>query len=396
MTAPANTVARRRLPAETDRYGVTFNRFARTRFDAFSHQHRRRVFNVDYREFEFPDGGRIFFTRHGLPVAHLLHPQSWYANAAYRDRGVRLPASTGTVYRLEVGQLAGRAVAVVVKFSRFAQHIAADLSTTFREETPAEVIANASFNSPFLEFARVYALREAHYRTGRRRTLTKRPLAIYEVPEHEPAWRLGRDACAFSLEATIQHLDQEEGGGPEDERVELVRDRSYVLLFGWVRGHDAATLCANGILPEDDMHALVRETEDEMRFQGFGVLDHKANHVILRQRPDGRLVRRGGKLAYALIDFELLVPLRTHDLAEETERLRSRVRSLVPTCPYFASAAPFCQFARWRQAGGALEQRLAATSPDGLAALLRGHRECYRKRKAALRDSAPECPPPGR
>jgi hypothetical protein len=384
----------RRDAADTDRYGLTYGRFTRSAFDGFSHHHRRRVFNVDYREFEFADGGRIFFTRHGLPLAHLLHPRRWFANHAYRDRGVRLPASTGTVYRLSVGSVAGRDCSVVVKFSRFAQHIAADLSTTFREETPPEVIANASFNSPFLEFARVFAMRDAHHRTGRARTLTKRPLAIYEVPEHEPPWRLGRDACAFSLEATIQHLDQEETHCPEEERVELVQDRSYVLLFGWVRGHDAATLCTSGIISEDVMHSLVRETEDEMRFQGFGVLDHKANHIILRQRPDGSLLRRrNGELAYALIDFELLVPLRTNNLEEETDRLRSRVRSLVPTCPYFAQAAPHCRFAAWRRAGGEIDHRLAAASPDSLAALLRGHRECYRKRKAALRDGLLECPP---
>lgn len=370
----------RELAAEQDGHGLSYGAFARRKFERLSHHYRRRVFDVDYREFTFPDGGRIFLTRDGWSVASLLHPGRWYRSGDYHRRGRRLPASTGTVYRLDVGQVAGREFAVVVKFSRFAQHLAADLSTTFREETPAEIVANASFNSPFLEFARLYALREAHRRTGRKRVLTKRPLAIYEVPANEPDWRLGRDACAFSIDATIQHLDQEPR--PADERVELVRAHSYVLLFGWVRGHDAATLHEAGILPASTMQALVRETEDELRFQGFGVLDHKANHIILRQRRDGTLLRRkGGGYAYALIDFELLRPLFDSSPEKEHERLRQRVRSLTPACPYFATNAPTCPFLGWRRSPE-FEPRLGAASMDELAGLLREHRECYRRRKA--------------
>jgi hypothetical protein len=365
--------------------GLSYSRFAGRGFDQLTHRHRRRVFGVDYREFRFRDGGRLFLTRHGWPLARLLEPSRWYANKAYCARGRRLPYSTGTVYSLDVGQVAGRNCRVVVKFSRFAQHIAADLSTTFREETPPEAIAKASFNSPFVEFARVYALRDAHHHTGRRRTLTKRPLAIYEVPENEPAWRLGRDACAFSLEASIQKMDQDDLAVPPEERVELARERGYVLLFGWVEGSDAATLATHGALGEDEMHALVRETEDELRFQGFGVLDHKAHHVILRQRRNGTLVRRkDGKLVYALIDFELLLPLSTTDPEQERQRIHRRIRSLIPSCPYFICAAPQCQFASWRRETTDVEARLASSSLDNLAALLRSHRECYRQRKTAL------------
>ncbi|MFP3422798.1 hypothetical protein R0K19_25865, partial [Bacillus sp. SIMBA_161] len=40
------------------------------------------------------------------------------------------------------------------------------------------------------------------------------------------------------------------------------------------------------------------------------VLDHKPKHFVLRERKDtGQLLRRHNRLVYALIDFELLLPL---------------------------------------------------------------------------------------
>jgi hypothetical protein len=41
------------------------------------------------------------------------------------------------------------------------------------------------------------------------------------------------------------------------------------------------------------------------------VFDNKPRHYILRQRPDGQLLRwPDGRIVWALIDFELLQPLR--------------------------------------------------------------------------------------
>ena len=46
---------------------------------------------------------------------------------------------------------------------------------------------------------------------------------------------------------------------------------------------------------------------------GFAVLDHKARHVIVRpDRRTGGLLTRRGELVYALIDYELLVPVSVH------------------------------------------------------------------------------------
>ena len=44
----------------------------------------------------------------------------------------------------------------------------------------------------------------------------------------------------------------------------------------------------------------------DMASKGFRVLDTKPNHIILRRRRDGSLLRRHGKLVYAMVDFELL------------------------------------------------------------------------------------------
>jgi hypothetical protein len=52
-------------------------------------------------------------------------------------------------------------------------------------------------------------------------------------------------------------------------------------------------------------HAVARD----VAAHGFAVLDHKPRHVIVRPGRNGRPVARGGRTAYAVIDYELLVPL---------------------------------------------------------------------------------------
>jgi hypothetical protein len=50
----------------------------------------------------------------------------------------------------------------------------------------------------------------------------------------------------------------------------------------------------------------VRNVVEDLAGKGFRVLDTKPNHVILRKRTSGELLRRRGRLTYALVDFELL------------------------------------------------------------------------------------------
>ncbi|MFW6106827.1 MAG: hypothetical protein ACOC8H_01565, partial [bacterium] len=61
-----------------------------------------------------------------------------------------------------------------------------------------------------------------------------------------------------------------------------------------------------GALSARQAAALVVEVIEDLAAKGFRILDMKPDHIILRQRPDGRLLVRHGRFVYALIDFELL------------------------------------------------------------------------------------------
>ena len=51
----------------------------------------------------------------------------------------------------------------------------------------------------------------------------------------------------------------------------------------------------------------MREVESELQEAGFRMLDMKPAHIVVRFTKSGQLLRRkNGRLAYALIDYELL------------------------------------------------------------------------------------------
>jgi hypothetical protein len=51
---------------------------------------------------------------------------------------------------------------------------------------------------------------------------------------------------------------------------------------------------------------LVRQAVRDLDECGFRMLDMKPSHIIVRVKPDGSLLCRGGRPVYALVDFELL------------------------------------------------------------------------------------------
>ena len=95
-------------------------------------------------------------------------------------------------------------------------------------------------------------------------------------------------------------------------------DRQYVTLFQWVRGCDIQRLVDQGRLDARESVQLVEMAIQDLACKGFRVLDMKPNHLIVRQCADGRLLKRRGRTAYVLVDFELL--RRTN----EYERWRRR------------------------------------------------------------------------
>jgi len=275
-------------------------------FDDLPAAARCRVFGVPYARLEIAGAGTLYVTEFGWPVAQALLPENWYRGQRYSRHGERLPGGTGAVYRLELPHRRFGTVAVVIKVSRFARDVPLSVSSEFLPIISQEAIQAARFNSPFEEFGVLNALRRRRQAPDALRVLTKRPLAIFVTAEEVPLWRSGRVEHLFDQAARQQAEDQQEVG--DTGRVELELLKRYYLLFGWVRGHSAEEMNRLGLIDETDMRALTARAIAELAENGYQMLDIKPRHLILRRRSDGTLLRRNGRLVYALIDFELLMP----------------------------------------------------------------------------------------
>jgi hypothetical protein len=249
------------------------------------------LIGVDYVRLKTGDGGDLYLTSFGLPFQEQLAPENWYAQDWFAARCTRL-VGTSTIYKVPTKSVHGVSLNLVVRFSRVGQEVPLDMLT--RDEN-----IHTEFNSPFEEFALVLALRVASAGASRPRIFTKKPLAIYIPAEQLQDWQTGR------LESKIA---AKRARHPE---VNLHPLRQYVLLYGWIEGLDAVQAIqalgvigslAETFLTETTLHAIC-----ELERLGFRMLDIKPQHIVLRIRPDGSLLRRrNGHPAYALVDYELL------------------------------------------------------------------------------------------
>ena len=262
-----------------------------------------RAFGVDYGHVQLPAGGDLYVTRYGWPFLAQLLPDNWYAERWYAARGDKLPGS-GHVYRVATRPVRGHSIDIVVKFSRVAREVPLEVATTFPDDIPPEVIANARFNSPMEEFGLVMELRRGAYGPPDVRVLTQRPLAIYAPPEEFELWQLGRDHSRFH--AHWHQLAQDQGHRPK--AIELDIKRIYVLLYSWIKGRDAEEALRAGDLTEAECRALTVHAIEDLHSKGFRVLDNKPRHFILRKGRGrgGILRRRDARIVYGLVDFELL------------------------------------------------------------------------------------------
>ena len=263
-----------------------------------------RVFGVEYARIIEADGGELFVTRYGWPLVEHCRPAAWYHGHRYAEVGVKLTGGTGSVYRVPTVGRRGREVALVVKFSRFAQDVPLLITDDASRHITRDAVANARFNSPFEEFGILNELRVGRFGPAHLRVRTKRPLAIYCPPHQESMWRLGRTDSRFDSYRRRQQYDQEKAA--DMERADLHGDRVYVMIFAFVKGENAESLYERGVLSDDELHKLSDRISDEVYEKGFLVLDHKPKHIILRLGKDGRPIRRDGKCAYTIVDFELM------------------------------------------------------------------------------------------
>jgi hypothetical protein len=275
-------------------------------FRALPEHLRARAFGVDYARFDEKDGGILYVTECGWALREHLIPDHWFREGGYAESGEMLEGATGAVHRVSSPDFAGRRADLVVKVSRFAQHVPIQASPAFPFQIQADAEPGARFNSPFEEFGHLQALRQA---PAGPRILTKRALAIYSPPGIFPLWRLGREEWRLRPYQAALEADQRASGGPA--RVELHSGRKYLTVFGWVKGLTAEQLFLADVLTADDLYDLTVLVARELAEKGFRVLDNKPKHFVLRPDPrTGKPLQRHGRTVYALIDFELLQPLR--------------------------------------------------------------------------------------
>ena len=282
----------------------------RTEFDRLPPEMVVRAFGVDYGHVCPPEGGDLFVTRFGWPFLEQLLPGTWYTDQRYAKEGEKLPGSTGHAYHVVTKPADGVSLELVVKFSRVAQDVPLIVETTFPDDTPPAVIAEARFNSPMEEFGLVMELRNAASGPEPRRMLTQRPLGIYAPPQEFKLWQLGRNTSSFRTHEHLLAEDQEDA----IKAIELDIKRMYVLLYGWIKGKDAQDSFVAGDITEKEFLSLAPRVIRELENRGYRVLDNKPRHYILRKRQsDGQVMRhRDGPLVYGLVDFELLQRTREH------------------------------------------------------------------------------------
>ena len=258
------------------------------------------LLGVDYFHLKTSDGGDLYLTRFGLPFWQNFLPENWYAPDWFEAKRERLEG-TSMVYRVPTRAVNGTVVNLVVKWSRVGEVVPLDTFTVNK-------FIHAEFNSPFEEFSLLMELRKGEAGPPGIRIRTQRPMAIYVPSSRMKEWQTGRSEDKIRAKIT-RHPD-----------VEIDMLRQYVVLFGWIKGHDAVeTADVFQLAGRPRAEFLARVTSlvtHELWQKGYRVIDMKPAHVILRPGPKRSLLRdRNGQFAYALVDYELLERTREHEQA---------------------------------------------------------------------------------
>ncbi|NQT92097.1 MAG: hypothetical protein HQ559_04995 [Lentisphaerae bacterium] len=253
-----------------------------------------KVFGVDYTHVELPDGADLYLTKHGYPWRKQLRPDMfWTDRDWFKKHSSNLfghdhaSGGSGTTYRISTKPVDGLGREIVMKWNRMAQDVPGD-----RDD---ELLFTAEFNSPFEEFALVSELRSAWQGLDARPVLTHKPLAIYVPAEHVDPWRTGRKE--YRMRDIIK----------AHQEVPLDLYRRYAVVYEWIKGVDAQEAWRRGIIGENQMASLTLAADQDLSRLGFAVRDRKPQHIIVRtEKLSDRLVERGNRIPYALVDFELL------------------------------------------------------------------------------------------
>jgi hypothetical protein len=267
-----------------------------------------RLLNVDYLHLKTADGGDLYLTRHGMRHLERLRPENWYEKAWFEQRRQKLEG-TSAVYKVPTKPVDGRSLDLVVKWCRVGETVPVDTFTLTK-------FTEAEFNSPYEEFSLVMEMREQSLPLAIR---THRPLAIFVPAKRLQLWQTGR---------STSKIEQKKA---KFRDVELDICRQYILVYEWVKGVSAVEAYSR-IIPDREQRASALEkiaykAASELARRGYRVLDMKPEHVIVRELPDGSLLRnRGGEVRYALVDFELLERTPEYDIEVKASRRADYLR----------------------------------------------------------------------
>ena len=223
------------------------------------------ILGVVYFHSTTSDGGDLYLTRFGLPVAHLLDTANWYDPKWFKSRRRRLEG-TSAVYRLPTKEVDGVQLDLVVKNCRVGEDVPLETHTLIE-------FMNTEFNSPWEEFALVMELRAGAHGPSDLRICTQQPLAIYIPPEQMQIWQSGRSRDK------INRIHARHPG------VEIDILRQYKLVYGWIPGRDILQLLSASGMSSDDLtdhlEVMTPKVINDLERKGFVVADMKPAHVII-------------------------------------------------------------------------------------------------------------------
>ena len=254
------------------------------------------ILGVDYTHITIPETGDLYITPYGQPFQEHLMPENWHEKDWFQAQRKPLEG-TSTVYRTSTKPIDGFSKELVVKWCRVGAEIPID---TFSFQK----FAAGEFNSPFEEFSLVMEMRN---QVAMGRIRTHKPLAIYSPLKIVQLWQTGRSAS---------RIEQKKR---KFRDVELDIYRQYILIYEWIKGLSAVEISTEYDMPDEEstpfLEQITKRSIRDLASKGYRVLDMKPAHIILRPKPDKKLLQdKNGDEVYALVDFELLERTPDHEL----------------------------------------------------------------------------------
>lgn len=253
----------------------------------------RELMNVQYEHIRLPDGSDLYLTEFGRPFLRNLLPENWYERGWFAQSRTKLQG-TSMVYRVTTKTVRGIAKDIVVKWCRVGESVPMDTFTL-------QKFIEAEFNTPYEEFSLLMEMRK---RAEKGSIRTHKPLAIFVPAKRYELWQTGRSRSK---------IEQKKA---KFRDVELDISRQYIMVYEWIKGVAVTEPAAKAAVPNPGAFArkMLQRAITDMWRAGFRVLDIKPEHIIVRPKPDGGFLRdRAGRLAYALVDFELLARTPEHE-----------------------------------------------------------------------------------